>query len=44
MTLDQVIRILKDVSGIVNVAALGITEFLPWDIMRFQKTGRTGHF
>ena len=37
MTLDQVIRILKDVSGIVNVAALGITEFLPWDIMRFQK-------
>lgn len=37
MTLDQVIRILKDISGIVNVAALGITEFLPWDIMRFQK-------
>ena len=37
MTLDQMIRIIKDVSGIVNVAALGITEFLPWDMIRFQR-------
>ena len=37
MTLDQITRIIKDVSEIVNVVALGITEFLPWDIIRFQK-------
>ena len=37
MTLDQILRIIQDVSKEFDVVALGITEFLPWDIMRFRK-------
>ena len=37
MTLDQILRLIKDVSAEFDVVALGITEFLPWDIIRLQK-------
>ena len=37
MTLDQILRIIQDVSKEFDVVTLGITEFLPWDIMRFRK-------
>ncbi|GAB2045998.1 arginase family protein [Agathobaculum sp. TL06] len=37
MRLEQIIRIIKDISQVVDVVALGITEFLPWDMMRLQQ-------
>ncbi len=37
MRLEQIFRIINDVSKKYEVVALGITEFMPWDIMRLQK-------
>ena len=37
MTLDQVLRLIRDVSAEFDVVALGIAEFLPWDIIRLRK-------
>ncbi len=37
MTLDQVLRLIRDVSAEFDVIALGIAEFLPWDIIRLRK-------
>lgn len=37
MHLEQVIRIIKDISETVNVVGLGITEFMPWDVIRMKK-------
>lgn len=37
MRLEQIIDIIKDVSAACDIVALGITEFMPWDIMRLQK-------
>lgn len=37
MHLEQVIRIIKDISETVNVVGPGITEFMPWDVIRMKK-------
>lgn len=37
MTLEQIFRLIGAVSKEFDMVALGITEFLPWDIMRLRK-------
>lgn len=36
MRLEQVIRLLQDVSGACDVVGLAIAEFLPWDMLRLK--------
>jgi arginase len=36
MTMQQVVRLLADVSQIVDVVGLGITEHLPWDAIELK--------
>ncbi|HMO49033.1 MAG TPA: arginase family protein [Rubrivivax sp.] len=36
MRLEQVLRLLQDVSGACDVVGLGIAEFLPWDMLRLK--------
>lgn len=37
MKLDQVICLLKDISEETDIVGLGITEFMPWDVIRLRK-------
>lgn len=36
MRLEQVVRLLQDVSGVCDLVGLGIAEFLPWDMLRLK--------
>lgn len=36
MSLDQVIRLLTDVAGVVDVVGIGIAEHLPWDALAMK--------
>ena len=36
MTMEQVVRLLSDVSKVVDVVGLGITEHLPWDSLALK--------
>lgn len=37
MTMQQVVRLLDDVSKQVDIVGLGIAEHLPWDAMALRK-------
>lgn len=37
MTMEQVVRLLSDVSDTVDIVGLGITEHLPWDSMALKE-------
>ena len=36
MRLEQVVRLLRDVSSVCDVVGLAIAEFLPWDMLRLR--------
>lgn len=38
MKLDQITKLIQEVSSITNIVGLGITEFMPWDVLRLQKS------
>lgn len=38
MTLEEVGRLLKDVSNVAEIAGFSLTEHLPWDAIRLRKT------
>ncbi|HIR93505.1 MAG TPA: arginase family protein [Candidatus Egerieimonas intestinavium] len=38
MTLEEVGRLLRDVSGAAEIVGLSLTEHLPWDAIRLRKT------
>ncbi|PTW47915.1 arginase [Sphingomonas faeni] len=37
MTMQQIVRLLADVSGVVDIVGLGITEHLPWDSLALHR-------
>lgn len=37
MKLEQVIRLIEDISDTADVVGLGITEFMPWDVIRLRE-------
>lgn len=37
MTMNQIVRLLTDVAGVVDVVGLGITEHLPWDALALKQ-------
>lgn len=36
MTMDQVIRLLRDAASVVDVVGIGVTEHLPWDALALK--------
>ena len=37
MTLEQITKLIQDISAVSEVIGLGITEFMPWDVIRFSQ-------
>ena len=37
MTLEQITGLIQEVSAVTEVVGLGITEYMPWDVIRFRK-------
>ena len=45
MTLEQITGLIQEVSAVTEVVGLGITEYMPWDVIRFRKAlSRIGIF
>lgn len=38
MTLTKVIQLIQDIAKTTDVVGLGITEFMPWDVIRLQQS------
>ena len=37
MTLEQITGLIQEVSAVTEVVGLGITEYMPWDVIRFRE-------